>query len=59
MCSEGHVDSLVVDALTVFEGDQEEFRHGGAEILYEGRETGTYYGTLEDSSRRTVRGDQG
>ncbi|KAI9574377.1 general substrate transporter [Boletus coccyginus] len=43
----------------LFEGDQEVFRHGGAETLCEGGEIGTYYGALEDSSRRTVRGDQG
>lgn len=58
MPSERYVHSLLVDISTVYEGEQEAFRHSGVEILREHRETETY-GTMEGNPRRAVVGEQG
>ena len=46
-----------MDTSTVYEDEQEALRHSGVEVL---RRHGTAetYGTMEDSSRRTVRPDE-
>jgi len=53
---ERRVHGLLIS--TVFEDDQELFRDDGVETLRERGESATY-GTMEDRSRRTVRGEQG
>ena len=58
MPSERYVCSLLTDTSTVYESDQEPFRHDGVETLRDHGDTETY-GTMEDNPRRTVRNEPG